>query len=65
MIVGIFNFGWATLLYSGSGFEYGIAREIAELFVTIEMCLIEMVPLGVLLVCCVRSLWVNLFARGE
>ncbi len=65
MIVGILNFGWATLLYSGSGLNYGIAQEIAQSLATVEMCLIQIVPLGVILFCCVQSLWVNLFGGGK
>ncbi len=54
---GMLNFGWATFLYSGSGFDYGIAWEIAQLLATLEMCLIDMVPLGLISFCCLKTLW--------
>ncbi len=57
MFCGILNIGWATLLYSGIWFDYGIGREIAQGLATVEMCLIEMVPLGIISYCCLQILW--------
>ena len=65
MIVGMINFGWATVLYSGGEFDYGIAREIAQIFATLEMALIEMVPLGVIAYCFTRILWTNIISSKQ
>ena len=65
LIVGMINFGWATLLYIGSGFQYGNAWEKAQSIATIEMGLVEMVPVGVVLFCCGKILWSNLYDREK
>ncbi len=63
VIVGMINFGWATLLYAGSGFEYGIAWTIGKGLATLETALAELVPLGIIVFCCLQTIWVNLVPK--
>ncbi len=63
ILVGMLNFGWATLLYAGSGFDYGIASTIGEGLATFETALAEVVPAGIFLFCCGQALWVNLVPK--
>ena len=65
VLVGMLNFGWASLLYTGSGFDYGFAHTIGQGFATLEAALAEMVPLGIFLFCCGLTLWVNLSRTAE
>ena len=58
LIVAIINFSWATLLYAGSGFDYGVAQHIGQGMATLEMGLVEMVPVGIILFCCTQFLLV-------
>lgn len=65
ILVGMVNIGWASVLYTGSGFAYDIAWKIGEAMATLEIALVEMVPLGIFLFCCGQTLWVNLSRKGK
>ena len=63
LAVGIINFGWATLLYSGRGFEYGNARKIGEVLLASEQFFIQGLVVGIISFCMGRLLVVNLIKR--
>ncbi len=63
ILVGMLNFGWATLLYSGSGFEYGDALMIGEHLVAIEQLLTEGVVVGIISFCTIQFLVVNIILK--
>ncbi len=63
LLVGILNFGWATLLYSGSGFEYGDALKIGENLVAVEQLLTQGVVVGIISICMIQFLVVNFILK--
>ena len=60
LLVGICNYGWATLLYTGSNFEYGDALKIGQGVVVAESFLIQGIPVGMVLFCIVKFIAANL-----
>ncbi len=60
LVVGMLNFGWASFLYSGSNFDYGNARNIGQGLITLEMVLVQVIPIGIILFCAGQFLFVNL-----
>ncbi len=63
LMVGMLNFGWASFLYSGSSFEYGDAWDIGQGLITLEIVLIQVIPIGIILFCTGQFLLVNLIKR--
>ncbi len=59
LMVGIINFGWATLLYSGSGFEYGNARKIGEGLLASEQWFTQGLVVAIISFCAIRFLIFN------
>ncbi len=61
LTVGIINFGWVSLHYTGSDFHYGIAGRLAQNWATLELVFTGLVPVGIILFFFIQNLWLNCF----
>ncbi len=61
VMVGIINFGWATIVYTESGFQSGDASVIGLGFVVMETALVQWLPVVMVIFCCLQFIVVNLF----
>ncbi len=59
VLVAVINFGWSTVIYIEADFSHGDARDIAYMLVTVEDILIQWLPVGMVIFCTMKFLYVN------
>ena len=65
IMVGIINFGWATIRYVESNLDQGDAIIIGRHLFTFETALIQLFPVGIVLFCIGYLFYVNMFRSKE
>ena len=63
LMVGMINFGWATIVYTQADFQSGDADAIGQAMVTLEGAFIQGVPVFIIVFCAVQFLLVYFTQR--